>query len=140
MTLTRFGALAELIAQHDALRELMTRCEQLADELDTTGGDPVVLLHEIERLRAAFATHNTYEERILRPVLLAEDRFGAVRINRMVEDHVNEHAELRSRLGSAVTADLRDVIETLRAHLEAEERYLLSSNALRDGVAPIKEA
>jgi len=137
MALTRFGALAELVAQHDALRAIMARCEQLADELDASVGDPVTLVHEIERLREAFAAHNIYEERILRPVLLAEDKFGAVRVDRMIEDHKNEHAEMRVRLGSAVTADLRDVIETLRAHLEAEERYLLTSKVLRDDVAPL---
>jgi iron-sulfur cluster repair protein YtfE (RIC family) len=117
----------------------MSRCEELADVLDANGGDPAGLLHEIERLREAFATHNSYEEKILRPVLLAEDRYGAVRVDRMVEDHVNEHAEMRTRLSSPVTADLRDVIETLRAHLEAEERYLLSSQVLRDDVAPLAE-
>lgn len=137
MTMTRFGALAELIAQHDALRGLMTGCERLADGLDTAGGDPAELLHEIERLREAFTAHNAFEENILRPVLLAEDRYGSVRVDRMVEDHVNEHAEMRARLGSPVTANLRDVIETLRAHLEAEERYLLSAQVLRDGVAPL---
>jgi iron-sulfur cluster repair protein YtfE (RIC family) len=137
MKLTRFGALAELVAQHDALRSIMARCEQLADEVDASVGDPIILVREIERLREAFAAHNIYEEQILRPVLLAEDRFGAVRVDRMIEDHKNEHAEMRVRLGSAVTADLRDVIETLRAHLEAEERYLLSSQVLRDDVAPL---
>ena len=139
MTLTRSGALAELVAQHDSLRATMARCEQLADELDTSVGDLCDLVHEIERLRTAFAAHNSYEERILRPLLLAEDRYGAVRVDRMIEDHVNEHAEMRIQLGSAVTADLRDVIETLRAHLEAEERYLLSSQVLRDDSTPLAE-
>ena len=139
MTLTRFGALAELVAQHAALRALMTRCEELANELDASQGDPTPLLREIERLREAFTAHNRYEERILRPVLLAEDRHGAVRVDRMVEDHVNEHAEMGSRLAAPVTAELRDVVETLRAHLDAEERYLLSSQVLRDDTAPLDE-
>jgi len=132
MTLTRFGALAELVAQHDALRSMMGRCEKLADDLDAQGGDPGELLSEIERLRTAFTAHNTYEEGLLRPVLLAEDTHGALRVDRMMEDHVNEHAEMRSRLASPITSELRDVIETLRAHLEAEERYLLTSRVLRD--------
>lgn len=139
MTLTRFGALAELVAQHDALRAMMGRCEKLADALDADGGDPAELLQEIERLRVAFASHNTYEEGLLRPVLLAEDSFGAVRVDRMMEDHLNEHAEMRTRLASPVTSELRDVIETLRAHLEAEERYLLTSRVLRDNVSPLSE-
>lgn len=138
MTLTRFGALAELVAQHDALRGMMGRCEKLADELDANGGDPGELLSEIEQLRTAFTAHNAYEETLLRPVLLAEDTHGAVRVDRMMEDHVHEHAEMRSRLASPITSELRDVIETLRAHLEAEERYLLTSRVLRDD-APISK-
>lgn len=132
MSITRFGALAELVAQHDALRGLMARCEKLADEIDAGGGDPASLIQELGRLREAFEAHNTFEERLLRPVLLAEDTHGSVRVERMVEDHLNEHAEMRTRLASPVTAELRDVIETLRAHLEAEERYLLTAKVLQD--------
>jgi iron-sulfur cluster repair protein YtfE (RIC family) len=132
MTLTRFGALAELIAQHDALRGLMATCERLADELDVGGVEPETLTCELARLREAFRAHNVFEESILRPVLLADDPHGATRVERMVEDHMNEHREMGQRLGSPVTADLRDVIETLRAHLDAEERYLLSAKVLRE--------
>jgi len=140
MTLTRFGALAELVAQHDALRGIMGRCEELADGLDQGDGDPEPLTREITRLREAFEAHNVFEERVLRPVLLAEDTHGALRIERMVEDHIHEHAEMRYRLGSIVTEQVRDVVETLRAHLDAEERYLLSSRVLRDDTQPLPEA
>ncbi len=129
--MTPSGALAELISQHDALRVLMTDCERLADEVDSPGADPTALMHQIKRLRETFDAHNVYEERLLRPVLLEGDTHGAVRVERMIEDHVNEHIQLRTRLGSPVTAELRDAIETLRAHLDAEERYLLSSKVLR---------
>ena len=138
MPLTRFGALAELISQHDGLRALMARCEDLADEVDTGGGDPGALAALITRLREAFEAHNKFEEAILRPVLLAEDTHGAVRIERMVEDHVHEHRHVRQRLGAPSTDELRDVIETLRAHLEAEERYLLTSKVLRDDTLPLQ--
>jgi hypothetical protein len=68
--------------------------------------------------------------------LLENDRHGEVRVERMVEDHVHEHRAIHSQLGvpagAPVTAMLRDVLETLRAHLEAEERYLLTARVLRD--------
>lgn len=128
----RATALSELVAQHDGLRSIMDRCEDLANTLDAhPDGDPEPLLREIAKLRIAFDTHNKFEEQLLRPVLLAHDTHGAVRIERMVEDHVEEHRAVRSRLTSPTTATLRDVIETLRAHLDAEERYLLTSKALR---------
>lgn len=125
-------ALAQLIDQHDTLRQIMDRCEDLADELDSTPGiDPEPLLREIAKLRIAFDAHNKFEEGLLRPVLLAHDSHGKVRVDRMVEDHVHEHQAVRAKLTSPTTEALRDVIDTLRAHLDAEERYLLTSKVLQ---------
>lgn len=133
--------LSELIAQHDSLRVMMDLCEDLADGLDARpDGDPTQLTHELARLRRAFDAHNKFEEQLLRPVLLEHDAFGPVRIQRMVEDHVEEHRAIGARLESPATAALRDVIETLRAHLDAEERYLLSSKVLRDAPNVEREA
>src|SRR5690606_19356803 len=120
MKLTPSRTLAELMSQHDALRVMMTTCEGLADELDLDpSGDPTPLVREIARLRVAFEAHNRFEEQLLRPVLLEHDQHGPARIERMVEDHVNEHrtivAQLDSPATAPMTAALRDVIETLRA-------------------------
>ncbi len=132
MTSIHATALSELIAQHDGLRSIMDHCEDLADSLDARpDGDPEPLLREIARLRAAFDAHNKFEEQLLRPALLEHDTHGTVRVERMVEDHIHEHATVRSRLTSPTTEALRDVIETLRAHLDAEERYLLTSKVLQ---------
>lgn len=132
-------ALIELKAQHDALRGMMSRCLELADELDAGRMGPTQLMREVSRLRLAFDAHNKFEEQLLRPVLLEGDAFAGVRIDRMVEDHVNEHRAMRQRLASSETSALRDVIETLRAHLEAEERYLLTAKVLRDDVINIDD-
>lgn len=133
-------ALAELAAQHDALRGMMDRCEDLADELDAGRSGPTQLTREIARLRLAFDAHNRFEEQLLRPVLLATDAFGEVRVERMLEEHVGEHREMRARLGSDTTADLREVIATLRAHLDAEERYFLTAKVLRDDLVTLDGA
>ena len=98
------------------------------------------LTRELARLRLAFDAHNKFEEQLLRPVLLEHDSFGPVRVQRMVEDHIHEHRAIGERLSSPATAALRDVIETLRAHLDAEERYLLSSKVLRDDLVTIEGA
>lgn len=141
MKLTPSRTLAELIAQHDALRGMMSRCEELADRLDAhPDEDPTALTRELARLRVAFDAHNKFEEQLLRPVLLEHDSFGTVRVERMVEDHVNEHREMREQLASPTTAALRDLLETLRAHLEAEERYLLSSRVLRDDLVTVESS
>jgi hypothetical protein len=139
MTITPSRALSELIAQHDSLRVMMDLCEDLADHLDAQpDGDPMPLTRELARLRLAFDAHNKFEEQLLKPVLLEHDSFGPVRIQRMVEDHIHEHRTIGARLESPATAAMRDVIETLRAHLDAEERYLLTSKVLRDDLVNIE--
>ncbi len=130
------GTLGELIRQHDQLRTMMDHCEDLADAVDADPAiDPMPLVRELAKLRLAFDAHNKFEEALLRPVLLEEDLHGSVRVDRMVEDHVHEHRALGNRLSSPAVAELRDVIETLRAHLDAEERYLLTAKVLREPAA-----
>lgn len=125
--LTSGSALAELEAQHEVLRGLTDRCEELADGLEAGTLDPDQLTREIVKLRLAFETHNTFEERLLRPAMLDEDAFTAVRIDRMVEDHVGEHRAIYTQLGATETRILRETLAMLRAHLAAEECYLLDT-------------
>ena len=125
--------LAELMAQHDRLRNKMARCEELADELDAVAqADPSPLAREVAELRIAFDAHNQFEERILHPVLLDTDWLGAVRVSRMVEDHIEEHRALRRELDTRVSAELRRVLASLREHLATEEQYFLTKRVLRD--------
>jgi len=132
-------ALEELLSQHSKLREMMVICDELADAVDAGGGDPARLTREVSKLRIAFNAHNEFEEQILRPVLLEADSFGEVRVERMVTEHVDEHRAMGARLsGSPATAELRDVLANLRAHLDAEERYFLSSRVLRDDLISVE--
>lgn len=130
--------LAELMRQHDELRAIMDRCEELADELDMGKGDAQLLTREVARLRTSFDAHNKFEEQLLRPVLSELDASSGVRIERMFGDHVSEHRAMRLQLGDATTNALRSVIDSLRVHLQAEERYFLSSKALRDGAIALE--
>jgi hypothetical protein len=136
---TADSALQELLAQHAKLRDMIERCEKLADELDRDGGDPTPLTREVARIRLAFDAHNSYEEQLLRPVLEATDSFGPVRIDRMVSEHVDEHRSMRTRLaGWSATEVLREVLHNLRSHLETEERYFLSAKVLRDDLVVVE--
>jgi hypothetical protein len=101
---------------------------------------PLQLTREVARLRLAFDAHNRFEEQLLRPVLLDADAFGEVRVERMCEEHVGEHRAIRAQLGTEATADLRAVIASLRAHLDAEERYFLSAKVLRDDLVMVEHA
>jgi len=129
------AALNELTLQHAALRLEIERCDELADQLDAGTIDPAVLLDAITNLRRSFDAHNQFEERLLHPLLIDADWSGAVRVSRMVEDHVREHETIRRaidpKLGNTTTAALRAVLDSLRDHLESEERGFLSRRVLR---------
>lgn len=122
--------LAELLSQHEELRAIMDRCEELADELDAGAADPLALTREVAKLRQAFDAHNKFEEQLLRPVLRELDAGGGVRIDRMVADHVGEHRAMHAKLGNETTNALRSTIDALRVHLDGEERYFLSAKVL----------
>ena len=133
--LTPGRALDTLAAQHATLREMIDRCEELADAVDDGAGAASQLLREVAQLRAAFDEHNQFEEQLLRPLLLDVEWMGAVRVSRMVEDHVEEHRAMRIGLAATPTGELRGVLASLREHLAAEERYFLSRKVLRDDLA-----
>jgi len=131
-------ALHELQAQHDALRAIMDRCDELVAAFEAGNDTTVELTREVARLRVAFDAHNRFEEQLLRPVLLDGDAFGAARIDRMVQEHVGEHRVMRDQLATDTVGKLEAVIADLRAHLAAEERYFLTSRVLRDDLVNIE--
>jgi len=146
MISTPSHALAELATQHAGLRAQIAHCEQLADRLDAGLDEPTILLEAIAQLRRAFDVHNQFEEQLLHPLLLDSDWTGAVRVARMVEDHVEEHRAIHREIAAstapasatsphATTAALRDTLASLRAHLESEERGFLSKKVLRDDLS-----
>lgn len=121
-----------LVEQHDALRAMIDGCDKLADELEPGLGDPQELTRAVARLRVAFDAHNKFEEQLLRPMLRQLDASGEVRIERMVAEHIDEHRAVRERLADGPLGLLRDALDQMRLHLQAEERYFLASRVLSD--------
>lgn len=140
MTQSPGRALAELIAQHATLRTMIDTCEELADRLDAGATSPTDLTRHVAKLRIAFDAHNKFEEEMLRPLLLEVDAFGDVRVQQMVDDHVDEHRLMRERLATGVTGELRAALDSLRAHLDTEERYFLSSRVLHDHLVNLESS
>jgi len=134
-SITPSRALEDLCAQHAELRRMMAHCEDLADDVDAGNSSAAELVREVATLRLAFDAHNQFEERLLRPLLIDMDWMGAVRVSRMIEDHVEEHRTMRAGLVATPTSELRSVLANLRDHLASEERYFLSRRVLRDDLA-----
>jgi iron-sulfur cluster repair protein YtfE (RIC family) len=131
-----------LLAQHAALRKRLELAASIGARL--LDGEPVHdSFHEaLGGLRDAFTEHNRTEEEMLEPLLRETDAWGPVRIERMLEEHVAEHASVQALLqgpDTELAARMRDVAEELEAHMAAEERTFLSVGVLRDDPVNVSE-
>lgn len=121
----------ELLAQHHRLRELLARALDLRERHDALRE----LMHVVLR---AFRDHNDFEEALLRPLLTATGCWGQARIDRMLEEHREEHRvflEFFAQPPAAIAEGLLDFIEEVDAHMAAEERVFLNASILRDQTA-----
>ncbi len=131
-------ALAELMRQHDVIRQLSALCDELIQRVETDSTRVPDLILAVSRLRWAVTSHNRVEEQMLSPVLREADSFGAERIERMEQSHRAEHAAIGERLDHPAIDSLRQTLTLLREHLEEEERIFLSSRVLRDDVVTLE--
>lgn len=130
--------LNELLQQHEQIRMLIRRCDELLDLTDRDPSQVQELVLAVARLRWAVESHNRVEEQLLSPVLREIDSFGDVRVEHMVDAHRKEHAQIGERLDKPVVDSLRQTLGLLREHLEAEERYFLTSRVLRDDLVTLE--
>lgn len=130
-----------LLAQHDRLRQQAELCVQLGKlyEQGEVGG--AELDRALEILRDEFAVHNATESRVIGELLHGPAEWGSLLIDRMLEEHVAEHAafwDLLSGTRSEVAARIADLADELEAHMAAEERTFLAPITLRDDVIRVR--
>jgi hypothetical protein len=126
-----------LLAQHHAIRHQLEVCtglarlhrsgEEVARELDAALG----------QLRDELAQHNQTETEIVGELLQGPSAWGSLLVDRMLEEHVAEHAafwELLSGTHGEIAGRIDDLAEEIDAHMLAEERTFLSPVTLRDDV------
>jgi iron-sulfur cluster repair protein YtfE (RIC family) len=126
-----------LLAQHDQLREHLNHCSVLARRV--LEGEPVHVELEaaLGKLRHALMEHNATETNLVRPLLRGSTRWGALLVDRMLEEHVAEHAAFWDMLTGSpadVASRMNDLVDELDAHMAAEERTFLSPLVLHDDV------
>jgi len=127
----------QLLAQHDRIRQHLERCTRLAAQ--QRAGDPVSeeLDEALARLRDEFADHNQAETEIIASLLKGPAAWSSLMVDRMLEEHVGEHAafwELLSGTRDEVAERIAELAEQLDAHMAAEERTFLSPMTLREDV------
>jgi iron-sulfur cluster repair protein YtfE (RIC family) len=135
--MTATEARTTLLAQHEQLRLLLETCIRLA-RLQCDGDAVTVELDEaLAELRDEFAEHNRMETAVIAELLHGPAAWGSLMIDRMLEEHVAEHAafwELLSGTRAEVAERIEELAEELDAHMSAEERTFLNPLTLRDDV------
>ncbi|HEU4787993.1 MAG TPA: hypothetical protein VFS57_11300 [Gemmatimonadaceae bacterium] len=130
-----------LLAQHAALRQQVEVCTRLA-KLYREGADVACELDEaLAELREQFAEHNQAETEIIAQLLHGPSAWGSLLVDRMLEEHVAEHAAFWDILQGnhdEMASRIDDLAEEIDAHMLAEERTFLSPVTLHDDTIRIR--
>ena len=130
-----------LLAQHDHIRRQLEVCTGLA-RLHRSGQAVGVRLDAaLAELREQLAHHNQVETTIIANLLHGPAAWGSLLVDRMLEEHVAEHAAFWEHLSGTpgeVVARIDDLVEELEAHMAAEERTFLSPVTLREDVIRVR--
>jgi iron-sulfur cluster repair protein YtfE (RIC family) len=130
-----------LLAQHDSLRQHTETCVRLAKLFGCGEAFGADLDRALEMLREEFAVHNAAETRVISELLRGPAAWGSLMIDRMLEEHLAEHAafwELLSGTRAEIAARIADLADELEAHMAAEERTFLAPATLRDDVIGVR--
>ena len=131
----------ELLQQHHRLRRLIGTAKRLSTQI--VRGGPVAaparkLQSVLEELDRSLREHWRYEEAMLQPVLRTIDAWGPERVARMERVHKAEHRAMAAAMETAAMATppkrlasvARVMADELIAHIQDEEKYLLSRSVL----------
>jgi len=126
-----------LLSQHDGIRGSLDRCallatrfrdgEHVAEELETA----------VQALRREVEVHIETENALINVLLLRGERWGVQLIERMIVEHLAEHAAMWALLTGSindVAPRIGELAEELDAHMAAEERTFLAPHVLRADV------
>lgn len=131
----------EMLAQHDRLRKHLQRCTSLARLVRVDPNAGPALDDALETLRTEFAAHNETETTAIRKLLHGPAAWGSLMIDRMLEEHVAEHAafwDLLTGTRDEVSQRIDELADELEAHMDAEERTFLAPVTLRDDVIRVR--
>lgn len=130
-----------LLAQHDRIRRQLEVCTRLA-KLYCSGQEVGCELDAaLGQLREQIGDHNNTETAIIGKLLRGPAAWGSLLVDRMLEEHVAEHAvfwELLSGTHAEIARRIDDLAEEIDAHMAAEERTFLSPVTLRDDVIRVR--
>jgi hypothetical protein len=130
-----------LLAQHERLRAHVATCTRLAKLYragEAAGADLDVAL---EALRDEFTAHNEAETSVIRQLLHGPAAWGSLMVDRMLEEHLAEHAafwEMLEGTRAEIAERVDDLADELDAHMAAEERTFLAPATLRSDMIRVR--
>lgn len=126
-----------LLIHHERIRNRLATCVELARGLRSGEGTQVELDAVLTDLRHLLEEHNQLETRAVRGLLAGTPEWGDLLVDRMLEEHVAEHAvfwDCLTGTTAEVAARIDDLADELDAHMAAEERTFLSPTVMRNDV------
>jgi hypothetical protein len=132
-----------LLKEHRELRKEIAEVEDLA-RAAMVGALVPSLVPRTRALAMAIHDHNVEEERLLAPVLADVEALGRRLVNHLAVGHREQHAVIERALELAGSTELssqdraRIVLSATRellAHMEDEERQLMTESFLSEGYA-----
>lgn len=131
---------ADLLREHGGLSATLHEAASAARRWQS-GQDARSELHGcLGRLLEQLRAHNTNEQELLRDILPTIDAWGKARAEKMLSEHIVEHAALQKTLIDASTAAdvevavraVLQLVEQLTEHMAFEEKAFLGADLLND--------
>ena len=130
-------------ADHDTIRAMLLRLEQLAGQVLHGERHLVgILRDEAETLLTELLAHIRWEDEHLRPTLVDADTAGGPRVEKLDHEHREQRELLRyaldgledqSRPPQVIARNLIDLVQLVRDDMDDEEKILLEEPSLQDG-------
>lgn len=129
-----------ILDEHDVLRDEMEDIATLLKDVAAKRAEAAERLqHRMKKFYDAFLKHIAHEDSLLRPVLANIDAWGAVRVERMDDEHREQRSTIAALTSLDPTRDFEGYLSRVQAFvadvtadMEGEEHECLSSDILRD--------
>jgi hypothetical protein len=139
---------ATILAQHGVLRETLNRALAVATRALRSQPEGTSLSAIVRDLRARFRAHLEFEERWLVPLLREADAWGPERVERLLDEHGRQRAELDTLIEGIgagwdtqrLALATRSLVTDLLIDMADEERGCVSEDLLRDDVVNVDQA
>jgi hemerythrin-like domain-containing protein len=137
---------AKILKDHERLRQELERLEACATAGELGAPEAEALRELGESFLELLAAHMRWEDENLAPALRDADAWGKEREARLVREHAEQRAEMRSLLdrlhdserdAARLAQDLLALVEWLRRDMEGEEKETLDPDVLRDDVVAV---